>query len=136
METASARTGGPTVRRGRRALLRGVPEASLADDEAARTAAGHPVADLLRCEAARVTPVAIGRDAVTIQKIGPLSRTDAADRGTEHSAEPRTGPDRLETRMPETTRVLWSGLVQILRRVDAFTLKTFNPHHPSSASRR
>ncbi|RZT85058.1 hypothetical protein EV383_1922 [Pseudonocardia sediminis] len=38
--------------------------------------------------------------------------------------------------MPETTRVLWSGLARIARRIDAFTLTAFNPHYPSPADRR
>ncbi len=38
--------------------------------------------------------------------------------------------------MPDTTRVLWSGLVRLARRVEAFTLATFNPHYPSPADRR
>lgn len=38
--------------------------------------------------------------------------------------------------MPETTRILWSGLVRIARRVDAFTLTTFNPRYPSPSDRR
>lgn len=38
--------------------------------------------------------------------------------------------------MPETTQIFWSGLIRIVRRVDAFTLATFNPYYPSPADRR
>ena len=38
--------------------------------------------------------------------------------------------------MPDTTRVLWDGLVRAARRFDAFTLRAFNPVYPSPANRR
>ena len=37
--------------------------------------------------------------------------------------------------MPDTTRVLLSGLARLARRFDAFTLEAFNPRYPTPADR-